>query len=60
MNVDRRRTIFVCVVSADHPFNINVFKIIFNCDRPLVENELKLPRPEANLLKLLSDEELQL
>ncbi len=60
MNVDRREAICLCVLSVDHPFTINILKIVFYAYGAFAKSEVELPSSERNQLQLLSNKELQL
>jgi hypothetical protein len=56
---ERREAVLICIVSPNLAGLIEMLKFTLNADMAFIEVELDLPRSEADLLNLGSDEELK-
>lgn len=52
--------VLVRIVASDCPFAVDVLKVALNAYATDIKSEYELPVAKANLLKLLTDEELQI
>lgn len=60
VNVDRCKSIRVSVMVTDYAVTIDMLQIAFDAYATVVENELKLPKSETNVLKRFANEKLQI
>ena len=60
VNVDRCKSVDAGVMTTDHALTIDMFEFALDIDAALLKNELKLPKPETNMLKRFANEKLQI